>query len=310
MILTVGTSLALARTMIFDRVTVGDVNRAREVRVSAAGKSVNVARVAQTLGERVLATGMIGGETGEELRQDLDRAFIPNQFITATAPTRVCVTVVDLSAGCSTELIEETAPLSNADTDHLWTKLLELAGEAKVIVGSGSLAPGVPASFYAMLGRLSREVGAAAIIDASGEALLQCLPQRPWLVKPNRSELAATLKRPINDDDALRAAMLDLISRGAQNVAITLGSDGAILTDGRTFWRAAAPKVKVVSAIGSGDALAAGCAVARMRASTAAEMLQLAVACGAANAMTPQAGFLSGSAVAELLTQVEVVESS
>lgn len=304
MILTVGTSLALARTMIFDRVSVGDVNRAKEVLISAAGKSVNVARVAHILEAPVLATGVIGGATGETLRRDLDRAFIPNQFIEAAAPTRVCVTVVDLYAGHSTELIEETAPLFNADTDHLWTKLLELAGEAKVIVGSGSLAPGVPASFYAMLSRLARDVGAAAIIDASGEALLQCLPQQPWLVKPNRSELAATLKRSIDGNDALRAAMLELISRGAQNVAVTLGGDGAILTDGTQFWRAAAPRVEVVSAIGSGDAFAAGMAVARSRSFNLPDALNLAIACGAANAMTTQAGFVSSETVAQLATCV------
>lgn len=307
MILTVGTSLALARTMIFDHVAVGDVNRAKEVLISAAGKSVNVARVAYTLGERVVASGVVGGATGQNLRDDLDGAGIAHDFIESAAPTRVCVTVVDLSAGHSTELIEETAPLFNADIDHLWTKVLELAGEAKVIVGSGSLAPGMPVSFYSMLCRLARDVGAAAIIDASGEALLQCLPQRPWLVKPNRSELAATLKRSIDGDDALRAAMLELISRGAENVAITLGGEGAILTDGTQFWCAAAPRVAVVSPIGSGDAFAAGMAVAKSRSLDLPAALNLAIACGAANAMTPQAGFVSSETVAQLANSVRTV---
>src|SRR5687767_6913570 len=73
MILCLGTTPALARTMIFDDVVADDVNRATSVLESAAGKSINAAKVARLLGEEVVATGFLGGDTGRFIRTQLDQ---------------------------------------------------------------------------------------------------------------------------------------------------------------------------------------------------------------------------------------------
>ena len=44
-----------------------------ETRVYAGGKGINVARVYQTLGGEVTATGFLGGSNGEYIRQSLQR---------------------------------------------------------------------------------------------------------------------------------------------------------------------------------------------------------------------------------------------
>jgi len=49
-ILYVGGTPAMQRTLRFPRLEVGGVNRASEVRVTASGKVVNAARVATVLG--------------------------------------------------------------------------------------------------------------------------------------------------------------------------------------------------------------------------------------------------------------------
>jgi fructose-1-phosphate kinase PfkB-like protein len=102
--------------------------------------------------------------------------------------------------------------------------------------------------------------------------------------------------------------MKELIDRGAQNVAVTMGSAGAVFTDGRAFWHGTAPPVTVVSAIGSGDAFAAAMGVCRLRNMGVPDSLRLALACGTANALTPQAGFLDAATVAILEKQVEIRE--
>lgn len=307
MILTLGTSLAFARSMVFDRFAVGEVNRAAQVVVATAGKSVNAARVVHALGDPVLTTGVVGGHVGRDALDELNRAGVPHDFVEAAASTRVCVTVVDRSTGHATELVQEPDELPSAVTDALWEKLLELVPRARVVVMSGTLAPGVPPGFYALVCRLAADVGADALVDAKGPPLLATLSARPWMVKPNRAELAETLGLPVDSDDSLRAAMAAMVERGARGVAVTMGRDGAALTlDGREFYRARAPAVRAVSPIGSGDSFAAALAVARRRGLDAEASLRLAVACGSANALTPLAGFVDQADVERLERQTVV----
>lgn len=308
MILTLGTSLALARSMTFARgLTLDAVNRASLVRVAAAGKSTNVARVARALGAEALATGCVGGHPGRELREELSAAGVAHDYVEVAAPTRVCITVIDPLAGTATELVEETAPLTDGETDSLWAKLLELVPRSRVTVMSGTLAPGVPEGFYGLVARLCRDAGVDAIVDATGPALERALSSAPWMVKPNRAELAQTLARPIDSDDTLRDAMSAMLRRGARGVAVTLGRDGAAMTtDGTRFWRAEAPEVPVVSAIGSGDAFAAALAVGRERGLDDAALLAWAVACGSANAMTDRAGFFDPGEADRLRNLIQV----
>src|SRR3954468_11346171 len=120
MILCVGTTPTVQRTMVFDRVAVDDVNRAAEVHEYASGKAVNVARVLTVLGEAALAAGFSGGRRGEVLLEDLTRAGVPHEFVMTAAQTRLCTTVIDRAAGTATELVEE----SPRAWDPEWAKLI------------------------------------------------------------------------------------------------------------------------------------------------------------------------------------------
>jgi len=65
MILCIGTTPAAQRVMVFHRLTLDAVNRATTTLDGAAGKSVNVAKVLQALGEHPVAAGFLGGDRGE-----------------------------------------------------------------------------------------------------------------------------------------------------------------------------------------------------------------------------------------------------
>src|SRR5688572_3512075 len=110
MILCLGTTPAFARTMIFDEVVADDVNRATSVYEIAAGKSINVAKVARVLGEEVVATGFLGGDTGRFIRAQLDQLGVKHHFVDVRPKTRTCITVIDETNGQTTELIEEAEP--------------------------------------------------------------------------------------------------------------------------------------------------------------------------------------------------------
>src|SRR4051812_33973313 len=134
MIICLGTTPTVQRTMTFEHLTLDGVNRATHVHQYASGKSVNAARVLHTLGDDVLATGFLGGDSGKFFRDDLDRSGIKHDFVSVDPSTRLCITVVDQSTATATELIEEAAAVTGVDVAKLLQKLMKLSADAEVLV--------------------------------------------------------------------------------------------------------------------------------------------------------------------------------
>lgn len=312
MIICLGTTPTMQRTMLFDRVEAGGVNRATEVREYASGKSVNVAKVLHSLGHDAVATGFVGGPRGKLLREHLDKAGVRHDFVEVpSAPTRLCTTIIDRASGAVTELVEESAPVNADAWAELARKLEKLLPSASGWVFSGSQAPGGPADFYTRWLARFRGKNPHVVIDARGEPLKEALRQPGVVAKCNREEFEATIGKTLPDDASLRAAMEAATPQGGALV-VTLGSDGALAYDRGKFWRSRVPPIKAVSAVGSGDAFAAGFSAGRERAgktSDPRQSLALATACGAANAMTTDSGWVRPTDLGEILPKVVVEEA-
>jgi len=301
-----GTTPSVQRTMIFDHLHIDDVNRAQSVAQHAAGKSVNAVRVAKAIGANPIATGFLGGDTGQFMRKYLDEKGIRHDFVEIASPTRLCVTVLDQSTHTATELIEEHGPATAEETAALLQKVKSLLAGKKWITMSGSLACGVPDSFYAQCCAMANQAWANAIVDARGESLLQSLPNRPVVIKPNVSELSATVKIPIDGDADLKRAIAAAVYLGAQWIVVTMGKAGAVVSDGHDFWRITPPAITPVNAIGSGDAFAAGLTVALSRGADVPQACRLATACGVANALTILSGQVELADVKRIEPQVMI----
>ena len=174
MILTVGTTPALQRTMTFEQLHIDAVNRAANVREYASGKSINAARVIHTLGGPCVATGLLGGDSGNFCRLDMDRAGIGHDFVTVSQKTRTCITLIDRTAGSATELIEEAGQVAAGDAQKLLDKLVRLLQHARVMILSGTLAPGCGDDFYARAIQLACAANAQVILDAKGAPAHPC----------------------------------------------------------------------------------------------------------------------------------------
>jgi len=305
LILCVGTTPTVQRSMIFDRVEQDAVNRAAEVIDYASGKSPNVARVLQTLGADVLEVGFAGGDRGRFLISDLQSAGIACEVVEVSSQTRLCTTVIDRSAGTATELVEESTPIEASAWSELHRKLSDLLPQARLCVFSGSLPPQAPQDYYARWADRAAQLGIPMILDARGVPLRLALPHKGLIAKLNQQELASTLNRPLETDVAVCDAMREILPPDGMAI-VTLGARGALATDGRETWHVIPPKVKAVSAVGSGDAFAAGLALELSRDQSLSKALVIAAACGAANAMTPLAGHIIPDDVTLLSAQVQL----
>ncbi len=289
--------------MIFRKLALDAVNRAVTTLDGPAGKSVNVAKVLQGLGAHPLATGFLGGTRGELMRGWLEARGMELDFVTVTAPTRECITVIDESTGGVTELVEEGRAVTSADYDQLIAIVRRRIGECQAMVMSGTIASGGPGDLYAQCTRLANEAGALSVVDASGAALIETLKAGPALVKPNRGELEITVGRKLPDEAAMLSAMRELHARGARRVVVTAGTEPTLAFDGRRFWKIPPPRVAPVNPIGSGDAFTAGLAWRLTRGDDLGEACRWASAIGAANALTPMPGEVNRDDVDRLVRE-------
>ncbi|HLX96593.1 MAG TPA: hexose kinase [Verrucomicrobiae bacterium] len=305
-ILCVGTTPAVQRVMVFRKLTLDAVNRAAATLDGAAGKSINVAKVFKTLGGQPVATGFLGGDRGEFLRVALMEKGIESDFVTVSTRTRQCLTIIDELAGTHTELVEESHPVQPADFDKLLAVIRRRVSECRAVVMSGTMVTGGPVDLYFDCAQLAEKAGALSVVDAQGAVLVAALTARPGLVKPNRSELAATVERELKDEAGVMRAMRELGERGAQRVVVTAGKEPALAFDGKVFWRIILPQIEVMNPIGSGDACTAGLVLRLVRGDDLGEACRWAAAAGAANALTLMPGEVDEEDVKRLAREVEV----
>ncbi len=288
MILTLGTSPAVARAMVFKKLTLDDVNRAVEVHVSAAGKAVNVARVAAMLGHDSLCTGIIGGETGITVCKNLESLSVKHDFVISQRPTRVCVTVIDQEHNHATELVEESPIADDVNQQDILTRVAAHAQHASSIVCSGTIAKSLSDDLYKNAIQIARKINPNihAIVDVKGEPLVRAIPCG-IIVKCNRQEILATQ----NTDD-LHPAMQKTIDHGAAAIIVSDGPNPTKLTDGKNWWTITSPKINAINPIGSGDSLAAGLACGLEKGLSIAEATRLGIACAIENTQHLTAGFI------------------
>lgn len=264
----------------------GKINLVDGCDLTPGGKGVNVSRVLTAMGEANVALGFVAGGNGSMLESALQKMGLTTAFTHLDeGQTRINV---KLYGDSETELNAPGPAVPIEALERLERQLREWVKPADVVCLCGSLAPGLPADTYGRLVRLLRQLGVTeTVVDTTGGALLAALPERPWLIKPNREELAALVERPLPTLADVVEAARELMDKGAQNALITLGRDGAVLCSADGCWYQPAPEGKVIGTVGAGDSTVAGFMRGYIDSDEWEEALRVGVACGSATAFAP-----------------------
>lgn len=284
----------------------GAVNRVQACTYTAGGKGLNVARVLHTLGEPVLAGGIVGGDAGRYILRRLDEEGISHRFTPAAGESRSCINILDLATGAQTEYLEPGMQVSPGEYAEFLKDFDEIAGQCRVMTLSGSLPKGLDAQTYAHLIRRANGAGCKVLLDASGAALAGALDSRPHYIKPNEEEIKALTGCDAGlEADAAQAA-LRLHKQGVAHVVVSLGGRGALLACDQGLLRGVPPRIQAVNTVGCGDAMTAAFAAAAAHEMPAKEALGYAVAVSAASALSPDTGGLDMETFRALRPQVQV----
>ena len=256
-------------------------------RLDPGGGGINVARVLVRFGAPVAAVFMAGGSTGRLLDRLLQREGVERICVPIAGETRVSVTVYERSTGHEYRLVPEGPVLSEPE----WQECLRQIGETECdwFVASGSLPGGVPSDFYARVAEILRDRATRFVVDAPAGQLAPALAGGGlFLVKPSRDELEQLSGAALAETESVIEAARRIVSDGgAQNVAVSLGGDGAVLVDGSGAFVMPAVPVAARSAVGAGDSFLAAMTYAFASGADGSTALRLGVAAGAAATLSP-----------------------
>jgi 1-phosphofructokinase family hexose kinase len=321
-VLVVGANLAQDRILCLPELLPGAVLRATDVTVVPGGKPVNVARVALALGCRPTLVANLPGRLGAQAANGLRDVGVEVVGVPTGGELRTA-TIVTEASGRVTVVNEPGAELSAKDAAALLATYVDaLAARApRVVVLSGSLPPGAPATMYAEMVAAAHQRGSTVVVDAGGAPLLHAIESGADLVKPNLAEAEGALRAPAATADVTirhelvdeaapdvptrcRAAAAALVARGARAALVSGGRRGVALHDGDRSWWWRAPAVDVRNAVGAGDALVAGFAVLTERGAQLPAAVRYGMAVAAESVRHDAPGEVAVDAIPEVLATV------
>ncbi len=284
MILTVCMSPSIDVTIELDALNIGKVNVVKNKTLSFTGKAINVAIGISRLGAEAFATGFMYNESGTMFEQTLDKEGVPFSFVWNSGRVRENYKCIDKKS-MLTEINDIGGQVSENKLMELLQMIRDVSSHSEITVISGGLPRGVDAGYYRELFK-AVDPNSLKIADTEGTKLIAALEAGVDLVKPNIEELEGTLGREFRDKDDMLAGCRELIDRGAKTVLLSLGRDGAIITNGNRHYYCKSINVAVNSTVGAGDGMVAAAAVKMKEGASLPDILRAGVAAGTATVTT------------------------
>ena len=284
MIYTVTLNPSLDYIVSVNGFALGKTNRTAAEQMLPGGKGINVSTVLQNLGFETTALGFTAGFVGEEIERRLKEMGLTCDFIRIEGGcSRINVKLKDHDG---TEINGMGPVIEKEKLEELQKKLDQLQ-EGDVLVLAGSIPETMPKTVYReILARLDQK-GVLAVVDATGQLLLQVLEYRPFLIKPNNHELGDLFGVELKERREVVPYAKKLQEQGARNVLVSMAGQGAVLVteDGQVL-ELAAPKGTLVNVVGAGDSMVAGFLAGWLERKDYAHAFKMGISAGSASAFS------------------------
>lgn len=302
MIYTVTLNPSIDYIVRLDQFESGKVNRTKSDSKYVGGKGINVSRILQRLSIPTVATGFIGGFTGDFIKAGLHEESIQTKFIQVEEDSRINVKV---KSDLETEINGAGPYISEEKLLELITLLSHLTAE-DIVVFAGSAPSHLGNEVYSKLIDTVAKTQARIVCDFEGKMLLNSLSYRPLLIKPNHHELEAIFNVTLHTMEEINEYGRQLLQKGAEHVLVSMASKGALLITHDASYFAKPIKGTVKNSVGAGDSMVAGFTGMFDQTHDAIEALKWGVACGTATAFSDD--LASYSMIETYYKKVEVVQ--
>lgn len=261
-----------------------EINRMRMDQKIPGGKAINAARVLHELGIPSVATGFLGGFTGDFISEWLTHEGVRHEFHPIQNDSRVNIKLLMPEGETS---INAIGPEISKEELQDFILYMSRVQEGDFVLMGGSYSPSLGHDIYDRLIAICVANKANFVADIPPRALKTALEHRPLLIKPNQEDLAKMFETTFDGYEDLLLYGLDCIQLGAQNAIVSLGAEGALLfTRDQSIYRSYGVPGEFVNSVASRDAMIAGFVGMYMRSSDPVESFRVASAAALATAYT------------------------
>ena len=242
--------ITLNETLLVD-----EVNRGSHEIYKAGGKGLNVSKILSVMNIPSKAIAVLGGFTGQYIQdsfaKDTNIEMIP---IPVDGMNRINMKA---NYGKKALCINGSGPVANDCTVQFLLDEIAKINADDIVIISGSVMHGFPDDFVTVLAQAVHQRNAKVVVDMEQITMEQLKKCRPYLIKPNLYEFQLLFENAeINEsniDEYLRKAN----SLGIENILVSLGKDGAALSNAQGIFKLDQPHTVLVNKVGAGDAMLA-----------------------------------------------------
>ncbi|QQK08550.1 1-phosphofructokinase family hexose kinase [Miniphocaeibacter halophilus] len=245
------------------------------------GKSINVARVLRRLGMPSVATGFIGGYTGEFVKDWLKMEDINTSFIEIDDETRINIKLLNQNI-----VINGRGPNVSINEETEFLYFMSRIQEGDTVIMMGTMPPSLDDDLQDRIISICKANKAEFIVDAEPKQLKEFIKRGPLLIKPNLSDVEKMFNVKLDTRELIVEYGFKLLELGAKHAIISVGEKGAYLFSGGHAFKGEGVKGKEVRSEGVRDAMIAGFIATYIRTSNLEESFKVAMASATATAFS------------------------
>jgi fructose-1-phosphate kinase PfkB-like protein len=302
-VLALGPNPAWQKTLFFNELCPGEVNRAHDMQSFASGKGINFCRAARCWGdEQVELLQFAGGDTGKQLCQYLTAEGIQNQTVQIKQATRTCYTCLSVDQAM-TELIEPSSPINENEIQQYHDLLRQNINRFAGAAFCGTLPTGSSIEIYRLAAEIIKEASLPLLID-SWQNIAPVLEVGGNIIfKVNAEEI----KLVANKKDTIDAIQTLLNKYDLKAVAVTDGPGKAYLACSDKLYIYELPVLdKIVSSLGCGDTNASIFFNEYLAGTSPEKAFAKGLAAASANCLSATCGDFIKETAAELYAKIKI----
>lgn len=281
--------------------SLGKLNRTKEATFVVGGKGINISILLNNVEKKTEALGFVAGFTGDFIKNELNKLGVAYNFVETKGATRINM---KLKTETETEINGQSSDVDEKNIQDFF-KTIDNLTEKDTVFLSGNIIGGMTVDHFKEIAKKVSEKKATLVVDSNKELVLDTLQYNPFVVKPNEFELGEMFGVTINGVEEILVYAKKLQEKGAKNVLVSRGGDGAILlTENSEVYEVNVAKGKIVSTVAAGDSMLAMFVAKYDETNNYQEALRYASAAGGATSFS--AGVGSKELIEELVSQINV----
>ena len=283
-----------------EELVIGELNRMSNDYKVPGGKGINISRVLRQLGMPSVATGFIGGYTGQFIEDWLEREDIQRGFIHVDDDSRINVKLLKQEE----TVINAKGPNVSVMEYQEFLYYMSRVEEGDTVIMSGSLPPTITEEVYDRVISICNANKARFIMDVYPQEMVKLLDKGPMLIVADHDMIEKMLGVEIKNPSDLHKYAKIILDQGVDYLISPVEGRGSILFTKDKAYHGLRITGEYVNSEGVREAMIAGFIATYIRLSDPVEAYRVAIACGAATAFTRD--MAKRPEIEEIIEKVEI----